>query len=419
MQALLKKTGFVPHALTEVLAELIAALMRPTAEGVLDFPGIGLAVSLLKRYKPELVPWILREFVPLDADQEPRGPQTFQDTWWQGLPMDNGIKDELLPTWFTEIWIPISRTQEVMTTLRDYFNRNGLSATGTFSIELYGAKSNPFWMSPSSDGEPVVRVDFFWFGYNAGDPAKEFYQQFWDLLAQFNFKLHWGKYLPGDPLPEKRWAKYFAARFKHWGDFMALRAKLDPKNIFLTSYWREHLGLEEARPRRWVPSRLPKWSPFPTYEWAVAERWVKAYSWLILLAVAVGLLAAHAPFVAGTPWTTCQKEWSPLGCALTFHYLEVPIVCYQIFFAIYGLRGLRAHAEKYMTLLGFTVPLLGLFTLFEVLLILDSFRRGAPTWEIAALFVVASMLMSGVALGLLVHLKLKTALTPPSMRFMP
>lgn len=242
MQALLDKSGFIPDALTKVLADFIAALMRPTAEGIDDVPGIDLLVKLFKHYKAELVPWILREFVPLDAEQEPRGPQAFQDTWWQGLPMDNGITDEVLPTWFTEIWIPIARTQEVMVALRDHFNRHGLSATGTFSIEIYGARPNAFWMSPSSDGEPVVRVDFFWFGYNAGEP-EDFYQPLWDLLAQFNFKLHWGKYLPKDPPPEKRWAKYYAARFKRWNDFLALRAKLDPKNIFLTSYWREHLGL--------------------------------------------------------------------------------------------------------------------------------------------------------------------------------
>ncbi|HZF49588.1 MAG TPA: FAD-binding protein [Polyangiaceae bacterium] len=414
---MLKEMG-VPDILTRSLASFISALMVAVREGqgLIEFPGIHLLAGLLERFKPEILPSILKSFVQLDSEKTPPGPQTFQDTWWQGLPMDNGINDDLMPTWFTEIWLPISKTREVMSELRAYFDKGGLAATGTFSVELYGARENPFWMSPSSDGEAMVRVDFFWFGYNDGDPTS-FYDQFWDLLAKYNFKLHWGKYLPKDPAPAKRWAAYFAERYKHWHDFLALRAKLDPKNIFLTSYWREHLGLEEAKPKRYAPSKLPQWNPFVTYEWSIASRWARVYSVLILLAVAVGLIAAHVPFIIGTPWTTCQKQWSPLGCALTFHYLEVPIVCYQIYFAIYGLYKLRSHANPYTTLLGFTVPLLALFSLFEVILILESFRRGAPEWEIAALFVVASMLMSGVALGLFVRLKLKRALTPPPMRF--
>ena len=71
-----------------------------------------------------------------------------------------------------------------------------------------------------------------------------FYEQYWELLKPLDFRLHWGKYLPNDPEPGKVWAKYFARQYPRWDYFMRLRAELDPHAIFLTRYWREHLGLE-------------------------------------------------------------------------------------------------------------------------------------------------------------------------------
>ncbi|UQA57364.1 D-arabinono-1,4-lactone oxidase [Polyangium aurulentum] len=244
----LEKLG-LPAELAGALAKIIAKIMEVGVDGVLEFPGMDLVGRLVKDGLPLILPPLFKMFVTLDSDKSPPGPQQFQDYAWKGLPMDNGMDDVLMPTLFTEIWIPLSRTREVMTTLRDFFERGGLDATGTYSFELYAAKASPFWLS-ASYGEPVFRVDVFWFGYNAGDPTKDFYPKFWDLLAPFGFKLHWGKYLPNDPAPLKSWAKYLSQQFAHWNDFLAQRARLDPKNIFLTSYWREHLGLEDALPKR-------------------------------------------------------------------------------------------------------------------------------------------------------------------------
>lgn len=406
---LLPTLGF-PPAVTEALSSIISALLELGVDGLLEFPGIDLVGHVLKNHLAQILPVVYKPFVPLDAEKTPPGPQQFRDYWWTGLPMDNGIDDKLMPTLFTEIWIPVFKTQAVMTALRDYFDKGGLSATGTYSFELYGTKQSPFWMSPSSDGEPVFRVDVFWFGYNAGDPAVDLYPQFWDLLKPFGFKLHWGKFLPYDPPPQKQWAKYFAQQYRHWNDFMALRAKLDPKNTFLTEYWREHLGLEDAQPRRAVPRGLPAPRPFATQAWASAERAITLYSWLIVAAVVYGLLAAHVPFLIGHPWSTCDSYRSSLGCVLTFHFWEVPIIAYLVAFAIYGLKGLRSHVALYGALFGFTLSLLAVFALFEVLLILESFQRGAPDWEIAALLSVATVLIAGVAIGLYTRMKLRSAL---------
>ena len=77
--------------------------------------------------------------------------------------------------------------------------------------------------------------DVFWFGLNAGDAKTDFYPQFWKLLKKFGYRPHWGKVLP--PLSDYR------ESLPKLDDFLALRRQLDPKDIFLTEYWKTSLGL--------------------------------------------------------------------------------------------------------------------------------------------------------------------------------
>jgi hypothetical protein len=193
-------------------------------------------------YPGHVLPAVIKSFVPLDTEldpisHQPSGPQRFWDVWWHGLPMDNDIDDRLMPTDFTEIWIPLSKTSEVMSKLRDFYAENGYGATGSYSCELYAAKQSDFWMSPSY-GQNMFRVDVFWFGYNEGDPAINYYPQFWDLLTKnFECRFHWGKHMPVNP-------DYLARQYPKWKEFMALRERMDPKQIFVTQYWRDRLGIE-------------------------------------------------------------------------------------------------------------------------------------------------------------------------------
>lgn len=124
--------------------------------------------------------------------------------------MDNGASDQLLPTRFTEMWFPMDRTPEVMAGLRDHYDRDGFRATGAYACEIYATKRRRFWMYP----------------------------QFWNLLKDLDYRLHWGKYLPQDS------AMFLPARYRHWNDFLALRQRLDPAKVFLAEYWRKHLGVQ-------------------------------------------------------------------------------------------------------------------------------------------------------------------------------
>jgi microsomal dipeptidase-like Zn-dependent dipeptidase/FAD/FMN-containing dehydrogenase len=180
--------------------------------------------------------FILAMVIRLFVKQPPGGPQRFWDAWLNVLPMDNAVSDKILPTRFTEMWFSLEDIPEVMRRLRDHYEREGLQATGPYACEFYGTKASRFWMSPAFDRD-VFKFDPFWFVRNSGDPVKTYFPQFWDLLHDLDYRLHWGKYLPDDT------ASFLPSRYEHWNDFLNVRSEMDPHGIFLTDYWRTHLGL--------------------------------------------------------------------------------------------------------------------------------------------------------------------------------
>ena len=225
--------GSFPNSLANAVTKLIELLL----DGALESFPAKLLARWLEREMPYVIDSILDPFVTLGTD-------TWQDTWMCGLPMDNQMDDQLWPTEFTELWIPIEKTAEVMRALRDFYAGEGdakmaYDHTGAFSCELYATAPSPFWMSPSYGGA-VFRVDVFWFALNAGKPGERFYPRFWRLLKDFAFRPHWGKHLPGAS-PE--WRAYYRATMPMLERFLALRAELDPEQIFVSSYWRDHLGI--------------------------------------------------------------------------------------------------------------------------------------------------------------------------------
>jgi len=187
---------------------------------------------LLDRVLTPLYPLVVNAFL---RSTSAKATVRFWDDWWRALPMDNEVSDDLLPTEFTELWIPLSKTRDVMAALRDQYARGGMDATGTYACEIYAAKASPMWLSPAY-GEDVLRIDLFWFGKNEGNPARDYYPQFWNLLAPFRPRYHWGKHLPIDPAALR-------ARYPKWDDFLRLRKDCDPDGVFLTDYWARRFGL--------------------------------------------------------------------------------------------------------------------------------------------------------------------------------
>jgi D-arabinono-1,4-lactone oxidase len=241
-----KDLGFVGHAL--------AAFAATALEGSIDLAiiALGLVKDRVRDGIPDFYPKLIDAFIPLDK----HGPQRFTDYGWSGLPMDNQASDALLPTEFTEAWVPLGRTREVLELLRTYFSdpddaHECYRRTGTYAWELYAAMPAPFWLSPAhSSGadewkDGALRIDPYWFADNAADPATTFFPGLWDLLRENDvpFRLHWGKFQPVYERGDRHWVDFFRAQYPRWDDFPARRAPRDPQGVFLTDYWRDRFGL--------------------------------------------------------------------------------------------------------------------------------------------------------------------------------
>ena len=250
------------------VGELLAEFLSRAGEAGVDAAVLVLRpfAGLIEREVPAIFPRLLSMFIPIDSERAgvtKDEPQSFRDYGWAGLPMDNQADDELLPTEFTEIWVPLPYTQRAMKLLRDYFHepdddRESYRRTGLYAWEFYAAMPTELWMNAShSSGDDewkdgVFRIDPYWFAENPDDPSLTFWPQFWQLLRDdgIPFRLHWGKYQPAAGPDDRDWVDYFRARYPRWDDFMALRRERDPNNIFLTQYWRDRLGLwDAAEPR--------------------------------------------------------------------------------------------------------------------------------------------------------------------------
>lgn len=185
-------------------------------------------VRLARKYQTELINFFTQEETP----------QEFWDTWWQGLPMDDEMSDHLMPTWFTELWVPLERATDVMRTLRELYADMTLREMGPFCVELYAGASAPFWLHPSG-GRDTLRVDVFWFGKNQGDP-RVFYRRFWEALARYGYRPHWGKYAAVLERTE------LEALYPHLPRFRELCRERDPNGVFRSSYWDDHLHLNAS-----------------------------------------------------------------------------------------------------------------------------------------------------------------------------
>lgn len=186
------------------------------------------------QFYPMILPALLSIFVAVD---DPKiGPQRFRDYWWSGLCMDNPMNDKLMPVKFTELWIPIDRSAVVMKDLLDFFGASGVNTadTGSFCLELYGAKAGKFWLGPAY-GTDVIRLDVFWFANTFRDPVATLFQRYWDRFAKYDYRCHWGKYLPTSVAGESGPA-YLQRQYPVWSAWKALRQQYDLGNVYLTPY---------------------------------------------------------------------------------------------------------------------------------------------------------------------------------------
>lgn len=231
------------------IVELLVTGSDDVIAFVLKVPGFRQLFKLIGTQVPKFIHLILEIFVTLGPNGTP-AVQQFCDRGFMGLPMDNQMDDLLLPTWFTELWVPFTpgdgKVQQTISLLRAHFDAGDAAdqyaATGPFSFELYAGKKDERFFLHAANHSHVFRVDVFWFGKNTGNPVTGFYEQFWKLLAPLEYRLHWGKFLPEADGTREAW---LSQRYPDWGTWKATRERIDPKQVFLNRYWKAHLGLEE------------------------------------------------------------------------------------------------------------------------------------------------------------------------------
>ncbi|MEA2472429.1 MAG: hypothetical protein QOE06_344 [Thermoleophilaceae bacterium] len=176
--------------------------------------------------------------------------QEFRDAWWRVLPQDDELDERFFDSTWSELWLPAEATGEAIRRLREHYRTGGFAATGAYTLEIYGAPPSRFWLSPGY-GRESTRLNVCWHERSKGDPRETYFPQFWSLLADLDFRLHWGKHRFPDPL---RAAAHARRAHPRLGDFLELRENMDPDGVFLSDYWREQLGI----PR---PVRRPVTAP--------------------------------------------------------------------------------------------------------------------------------------------------------------
>lgn len=170
------------------------------------------------------------------------GTKEFRDAWHHALPMDNQLDTQLWPTSFAELWLPMQTAPAVMQRLREiHLQKDAASRyrfTKAFPLEIYAGPRSSFWLSPGYDRESL-RINPVWMDQWPGDPVRDLYQTYYDALKEFDFRPHWGKYLPR---PTEEWRAYYRRQLPMLEKFLALRSEMDPRRVFANEHWRNHLG---------------------------------------------------------------------------------------------------------------------------------------------------------------------------------
>jgi FAD/FMN-containing dehydrogenase len=165
--------------------------------------------------------------------------QEFRDAWWRVLPQDDELDERFFNSTWSELWLPAEATDEAIRRLREHYRTGGFAATGAYTLEIYGAPASRFWLSPAHCREST-RLNLCWHERSKGDPRETYFPQFWNLLGDLDFRLHWGKHRFPDPV---RAAAHARRAHPRLGDFLELRENMDPDGVFLSDYWREQLGI--------------------------------------------------------------------------------------------------------------------------------------------------------------------------------
>jgi D-arabinono-1,4-lactone oxidase len=174
-----------------------------------------------------------------------RTAKPFCDDWHVAVPSDDQVAIATRRGFdSTEIWFDAAHAGLVLATAHRLFASDPI-ACGNSGLQIFCAKRSPFWMSPAYEGNQI-RVDVLWWPGNPKGTAGDFFRRFWDaFLGLPSARLHWGKDLP--PVGPLFGPGPLAAAYPRLNDWLAIRERFDPHQIFVSDFWREIFGIPKVR----------------------------------------------------------------------------------------------------------------------------------------------------------------------------
>ena len=129
-----------------------------------------------------------------------------------------------------EYALPAERGADALRELQAYIE--GKRILVNFPIEYRWVKGDTIWLSPDY-GRDSVHLSVHQF---QGMPWQDFFAGAEAILRNHGGRPHWGKW-------HSLGAKELATLYPRWGDFVAMREKLDPKGRFLNPHLRRLFGV--------------------------------------------------------------------------------------------------------------------------------------------------------------------------------
>ena len=128
-----------------------------------------------------------------------------------------------------EYAIPAEHLAEVLGEIRALFNRRDWRIS--FPIEVRVAPADTMWLSTAT-GRDSAYIAFH--VYHPA-PHEDYFRQTEAIMTAVGGRPHWGKMHTRD-------AEYLSGVYPRFGDFVALRDRLDPERRFGNAYLRQVLG---------------------------------------------------------------------------------------------------------------------------------------------------------------------------------
>jgi L-gulono-1,4-lactone dehydrogenase len=139
--------------------------------------------------------------------------------------VENGI-----PIEDVEVAVPWAEAMPAVEALREHFRR--VDRYPVLGVRIRVQRAEPFWLSAAYER------DVCWIEVYHPPPAERFLGEMDAVFEPFGYRPHWGKTAVGDPT-------VIAARYPEWDRFLELRARCDPRGVFLNAHLRERLSSGE------------------------------------------------------------------------------------------------------------------------------------------------------------------------------